>query len=96
MVMCLLSCAPARAQTLVYSLSYSETMASSRARFANMSPNPGLRSEAENIATLRNTRKNEIYSISVADGKRIGRGQSVYNRRLARAAHDSNSGLLFR
>jgi hypothetical protein len=69
-VMCLLSCAPARAQTLVYSLSYSETMASSRARFANMSPNPGLRSEAENIATLRNTRKNEIYSISVADGKR--------------------------
>jgi hypothetical protein len=65
-----LSRVPARAQTLVYSLSYSETMASSRARFANVSPAPGLRSEAENIAMLRNTRKNEIYSISLADGKR--------------------------
>jgi hypothetical protein len=67
---CLFLCAPARAQTLVYSLSYTETQASSRARFANVSPAPGLRSEAENIAMLRNTRKNEIFSVSVADGKR--------------------------
>jgi hypothetical protein len=69
-VACLLLCAQARAQTLVYALSYSETQASSRARFANVSPAPGLRSEVENIAMLRNTRKNEIYSVSVTDGKR--------------------------
>ncbi len=68
-VACLLLCAQARAQTLVYALSYSETQASSRARFANVSPAPGLRSEAENIAMLRNSRKNEIYAVSVADGK---------------------------
>lgn len=66
---CVFLCAPAHAQTLVYALSYSETQASSRARFANVSPAPALRSEAENIAMLRNTRKNEIYSVSVADGK---------------------------
>lgn len=69
-IWCLLFCAHARAQTLIYSLSYTETQASSRARFANVSPAPGLRSEAENIAMLRNSRKNEIYSVSVADGKR--------------------------
>lgn len=66
---CLAMCTQPRAQTLVYALSYSETQASSRARFANVSPAPALRSEAENIAMLRNTRKNEIYSISMADGK---------------------------
>jgi len=59
--------AQVHAQTLVYSLSYSETQASSRARFA---PLPAQRSDAENLAILRNTRKNEIYSITVADGKR--------------------------
>ena len=60
-------CAQVHSQTLVYSLSYSETQASSRARFA---PFPAQRSDAENLAILRNTRKNEIYSINVADGKR--------------------------
>src|ERR1700722_2263929 len=63
-------CVQARAQTLVYSLSYGDTAASRQARFANVSPAPGLRPEAENLAMLRNTRKNEIYSVSVADGKR--------------------------
>lgn len=67
---CLFLCTPAPAQTLVYSLSYSETQASSRARFASVSAFPGLRSDAENLAMLRNSRKNEIYSVSVADGKR--------------------------
>jgi hypothetical protein len=69
-VVCLLFCAQARAQTLVYSLSYTDTAASRQARFANVSPAPGLRTEAENVAMLRNTRKNEIYSVSLADGKR--------------------------
>jgi hypothetical protein len=31
---------------------------------------PGSRTEAEDVAMLRYTRKNEIYSVSVADGKR--------------------------
>ncbi len=69
-VSCLWFCPQTRSQTLVYSLSYVETGPSSRAHFANVSPLPGLRSEEENIAMLRNTRKNEIYSVSVADGKR--------------------------
>src|SRR5579859_3322180 len=69
-VTCLLSCTHARAQTLVYSVSYAETQASFHARFANVSPAPGLRSEAENLAMLRNSLKNEIYSVSLADGKR--------------------------
>lgn len=63
-------CVQARAQTLVYSLSDGDTAASRQARFANVAPAPGLRTEAENLAMLRNTRKNEIYSVSVADGKR--------------------------
>lgn len=58
------------AQTLVYSLSYSDTAASRQLWFARIPPMPGLRSEQENIETLRNTRKNEIYSISIPDGKR--------------------------
>jgi hypothetical protein len=70
LILSLTLCPHACAQTLVYSLSYSETRASFHARFANVSPLPGLRSEAENLAMLRNTRKNEIYSISLADGKR--------------------------
>jgi len=65
----LLLCAQARAQTLVYSLSYSETQASSRARFANVSPFPGGRSEEQNIAMMRQTRKNEIHAVSAVDGK---------------------------
>ena len=70
LVVCLLFCTQARAQTLVYSLSYTDTPAGRQARFANVSPAPGLRSEEQNLAILRNTRKNEIYSVSVADGKR--------------------------
>jgi hypothetical protein len=66
----LLFCAQAHAQALVYSLSYSDTAASRQLRFANVPPMPGLRSEQENIELLRNTRENEIYSISIPDGKR--------------------------
>jgi hypothetical protein len=69
-VSCLFFCTQARSQTLVYSLSYVETRASFRARFANVSPLPGRRSQEENLAMLRHTRKTEIYSVSVADGKR--------------------------
>ena len=60
---------PVRAQTLVYSFSYVDTASSRRAFFANVPP-PGARSEDQDIAMMRNTRKNEIYSISIADGKR--------------------------
>jgi hypothetical protein len=60
---------PARAQTLVYSLSYVDTASSRRAYFANVPP-PGARSEDQDIAMMRNIRKSEIYSISIADGKR--------------------------
>ncbi len=60
---------PARAQTLVYSFSYVDTASSRRASFANVPP-PGRRSEDQDIAMVRNIRKNEIYSISIADGKR--------------------------
>lgn len=65
----LLLCAQARGQTLIYSLSYSDTPASRRLWFANLPP-PGQRSEQEDIETLRYTRKNEIYSILISDGKR--------------------------
>jgi hypothetical protein len=61
---------PARAQTLVYSFSYVDTASSRRAFFANVPPMPGARSDDQNIAMMRSTRKNEIYSISIADGKR--------------------------
>lgn len=60
---------PLRAQTLVYSFSYVDTAASRRALFANVPP-PGMRSEDQDIAMMRLTRKNEIYSISIANGKR--------------------------
>lgn len=69
-VFCLSFCALAHAQKLVYSLSYVETRASYHAHFSNVSPFPGLRSEAENLAMLRNIRKTEIYSVSIASGKR--------------------------
>jgi hypothetical protein len=62
-------CTQARAQTLIYSVSYADTRASLQARFPNLSLFPSQRSEEENLALLRNTRKNDIYSVSVADGK---------------------------
>jgi hypothetical protein len=65
-----LFCTQAQSQTLVYSLSYVETRASFRAHFANVSPFPGRRSEQENLAMLRNSRKTEIYSVSITDGRR--------------------------
>ena len=68
-VLCFFPCARVYAQTLVYALSYSDTAASRRLWFANLPP-PGQRSEQQDIETLRNTRKNEIYSISISDGKR--------------------------
>ncbi len=69
-VSCLLFCTQARSQSLVYSLTYVETRASFQAHFANVSPFPGRRSDDENLSMLRGTRKTEIYSLSLADGKR--------------------------
>jgi hypothetical protein len=66
---CLFVCPQARAQTLVYSLTYAETRASFHAHFANVSPFPGGRSDDENLSMLRGTRKTEIYSLSLATGK---------------------------
>jgi hypothetical protein len=57
----------ARAQTLVYALSYADTPAGFRARF----PYGALRaSESDRVAMIRNLRKTEIYSLNLADGKR--------------------------
>ena len=63
----LLSCTQARAQTLVYSLCYSETQTSRQIRFPN-----GIfgASPKDKLAMLRNCRKNEVYAASMADGKR--------------------------
>ena len=61
---------PAHGQTLLYSLTYSETRASSQARLANLPRMPGQRTQQQNLDLLRNTRKNEIYSLSLADGTR--------------------------
>src|SRR5229473_5661849 len=69
-VSCLLFCTEASSQTVVYSLTYSETRTSFQAHFANVSPFPGRRSDDENLSMLRGTRKTEIYSLSLADGKR--------------------------
>src|SRR5258707_4038287 len=44
-VSCLLFCTEARSQTVVYSLTYSETRTSFQAHFANVSPFPGRRSD---------------------------------------------------
>jgi hypothetical protein len=58
---------PARAQSLVYAVSYSETRASFHARF----PTGALgASNKEKLAMLRSYRKTEIYSVSMIDGKR--------------------------
>jgi hypothetical protein len=56
-----------RAQTLIYSLSYSETPTSFRARFPNGAIGAPIN---EKLAMLRNYRKTEIYSVSMIDGKR--------------------------
>jgi len=63
----LLLCAQARAQTLIYSVSYGETRASFHARF----PNGALGASVQDkLAMVRASRKTEIYSISMIDGKR--------------------------
>jgi hypothetical protein len=59
-------CTSARAQTLVFALSYADTPASFHARF----PNGALgASHSDDLAMLRNLRKTEIYSLNLADGK---------------------------
>jgi hypothetical protein len=66
-VLSLTLCAQARAQTLVYAVSYAETAGSLRARF----PNGVLGATPEQkLAMLRGNRKTEIYSVSMTDGKR--------------------------
>ena len=67
-VACLLLCAQAHAQTLIYSLTYTETTASFRAHFGNV-PFP-WRTPEQNLEMSRQTLKTEIYGVSVADGKR--------------------------
>lgn len=62
-------CPQARSQTLVYSLTYTETRSSFHAHYANASPFPGRRSDDENLSMLRGARKTEIYSLSLATGK---------------------------
>ena len=60
-------CISARAQTLVFALSYADTPASFRARF----PYGALRASPSDYAAMsRNLRKTEIYSLNLADGKR--------------------------
>ena len=63
----LLLCAQARAQTLIYALSYTDTPASLHARFPR-----GVMGATVNdkLAMVRGFRKTEIYSISMIDGKR--------------------------
>jgi hypothetical protein len=68
-VLCLFWCVQAQAQTLAYSLSYAETAASFKAHFANVGA-PGQRSNEQDLAMLRFTRKNEIYSVSAVGGSR--------------------------
>ena len=62
-------CPQARAQTVVYSLTYTETRASFHAHFANASAFPGRRTDEENLSMMRGTRKTEIYSLSLITGK---------------------------
>ena len=63
----LFSLSPARAQSLIYAVSYRETRASFQARF----PTGALgASNKEKLAMLRSSRKTEIYSVSIIDGKR--------------------------
>jgi hypothetical protein len=67
-VACLLVCERAHAQTLIYSLTYTETTASFRAHFGSV-PFP-WRTPEQNLEMIRHTLKTEIYAVSVADGKR--------------------------
>jgi hypothetical protein len=64
---CLLLCSQARAQTVIYALSYAETPASLHARFPRGVIGASIN---DNLAMLRGFRKTEIYSVSMIDGKR--------------------------
>ena len=64
-VLCL--CSTARAQTLIYSVSYAETRTSFHARY----PSGAFRASInEKLAMLRSFRKTEIYGVSMIDGTR--------------------------
>lgn len=63
----LLLCAQARAQTLIYALSYAESPASLHARFPRGVMGASIN---DKLAMLRGFRKTEIYSVSMIDGKR--------------------------
>jgi hypothetical protein len=63
----LLFCSQARAQTVIYALSYAETPASLHARFPRGVMGASIN---DNLAMLRGFRKTEIYSVSMIDGKR--------------------------
>ena len=63
----LLLCSQARAQTLIYALSYADTPTSHRARFPSGVMGATIN---EKLAMVRVYLKTEIYSVSVNDGKR--------------------------
>jgi hypothetical protein len=63
----LLLCTQARAQTVIYALSYAETPASLHARFPRGVMGASIN---DKLAMLRGFRKTEIYSVSMIDGKR--------------------------
>jgi len=63
----LLLCAQARAQTLIYALSYAETPASLKIRFPRGVIGATIN---DKLAMLRGFGKTEIYSVSMIDGKR--------------------------
>jgi hypothetical protein len=63
----ILLCAQAGAQTLIYSLCYSDTQASRQARYPNGALGASLH---DKLAMLRRCRKDDIYSVSMTDGKR--------------------------
>lgn len=65
---CLCLSSQAHAQSVVYSLSYTDNGPGLRARLAN-APLP-TRTPDQNLELLRNTLKTEIYAVSIADGKR--------------------------
>ena len=107
----LLLCAQARAQTLIYALSYAETPASLHARFPRGVMGASIN---DKLAMVRGFRKTEIYSVSMIDGKRsllfsdegmnleirptgatLGARQSLCNWNHARVAHHANPRGLF-
>jgi len=63
----LLLCAQARAQTVIYALSYAETPADLHVRFPRGVMGASINDQ---LAMLRMFRKTEIYSVSMIDGKR--------------------------